>query len=58
MAEKKSDYEEYLDKYCRSRGFCREEAERHLIVQDVKRMYEEREREHEEKMSNRQGLSI
>lgn len=45
---KKSDYEEYLDKYCRSRGFCREEAERHLIVQDVKRMYEEKEREHEE----------
>ena len=25
-----------------------EEAERHLIVQDVKRMYEEKEREHEE----------
>ena len=47
---KKSDYEEYLDKYCRSRGFCREEAERHLIVQDVKRMYEEKEREHEENL--------
>lgn len=43
MAKYKSDYEEYLDKYCRSRGFCREEAERHLIVQEVKKMYEERE---------------
>lgn len=42
---KKSDYEEYLDKYCRSRGFCREEAERHLIVQEYKKMCEEREAE-------------
>ena len=49
--EKKSDYEEYLDKYCRSRGFCREEAERHKIVQDVKRMYEEMERENEKDIS-------
>lgn len=40
-----SDYETYLRKYCKSRGFCREEAERHLIVQEVKRMYEEREKE-------------
>ena len=46
MRKAKSDYEEYLEKYCKSRGFCREEAERHLIVQDVKRMYEEKEREH------------
>ena len=51
MAEKKSDYEQYLDKYCRSRGFCREEAERHLIVQEYKKMCEEREIEHEENLS-------
>lgn len=45
---KKSDYEEYLDKYCQSRGIPREEAERHLIVQEVKKMCEERERENDE----------
>ena len=45
MTKYKNDYEEYVDKYCRSRGFCREEAERHLIVQEVKKMYEERENE-------------
>lgn len=49
MTKFKSDYEEYLDKYCRSRGFCREEAERHAIVQEVKKRYEESEREHGEK---------
>ena len=45
MTKYKSDYEEYLDKYCRSRGFCREEAERHLIVQEYKKMCENREAE-------------
>ena len=49
MKQTKSDYEEYLDKYCRSRGFCREEAERHLIVQNYKKMCEEREKEHGER---------
>ena len=43
MKQAKSDYEEYLEKYCKSRGFCREEAERHAIVREVKKMCEERE---------------
>ena len=45
MAEKKSDYEEYLEKYCRSRGIPREEAEKHLLVMTVRRNYERREDE-------------
>ena len=45
MAEKKSDYEEYLDKYCKSRGIPREEAEKHLLVMTVRRNYERREDE-------------
>ena len=45
MKQAKSDYEEYLEKYCKSRGFCREEAERHAIVQEVKKRYEEKEKE-------------
>lgn len=45
MTKYKNDYEEYLDKYCRSRGFCREEAERHVIVQEYKKMCEEMEKE-------------
>lgn len=50
MADQKSDYEIYLDKYCALRGVPREEAEKHLIVQKVKKMYEEREKEHEENL--------
>lgn len=42
---KKSDYEEYLDKYCRSRGIPREEAEKHLIVMEYRRECERREDE-------------
>lgn len=40
----KSDYEEYLDKYCQSRGIPREEAEKHQIVIAYREMCEERER--------------
>lgn len=29
---KKSDYEESMGRYCRSRGIPREEAEKHVIV--------------------------
>ena len=50
-----SDYETYLDKYCKSRGFCREEAERHAIVQEYKKMCEEREMEHEKDISGGSG---
>lgn len=45
MTEKKSDYEEYLEKYCRSRGVPREEAEKHLLVITVRKAYERRENE-------------
>ena len=51
----KSDYEIYLDKYCKARGFCREEAERHLIVQEYKKMCERRENEHENLTSHADG---
>jgi hypothetical protein len=45
MKEQKSDYEEYLEKYCKSRGISREEAEKHLLVMTVRRNYERREDE-------------
>jgi hypothetical protein len=45
MKEKKSDYEEYLDKYCRSRGIPREEAEQHYLVKEYHKVCEEREKE-------------
>lgn len=34
-------YQLYLDKYCESKGISKEEAEKHLIVQDIKKMYQE-----------------
>lgn len=40
---KKSDYEEYLDKYCQSHGLLHEEAMSHAIVKEYKKMCEERE---------------
>ena len=39
--EKKSDYEEYLDKYCESKGLLHEEAMTHAIVREYKRWKEE-----------------
>ena len=42
MKEQKSDYEEYLDKYCKKRKIPREEAEQHLIVKEYKKQCEER----------------
>ena len=41
MENKQSDYEEYLEKYCRSRGISREEAEKHAIVMAYKKWKEE-----------------
>ena len=41
MKQKKSKYEEYLEKYCRTRKVSREEAEQHYIVREYKRMCEE-----------------
>lgn len=38
-----SDYHDYLVKYCASRHVIADEAEKHKIVQEVKRHYEERE---------------
>ena len=45
MAEKKSDYEEYLEKYCRTRGVPKEEAEKHYLVRSYKDFCEKREKE-------------
>lgn len=43
MTKYKSDYEEYLDKYCEKRRISRVEAERHYLVNEYKRVCEERE---------------
>ena len=45
--EKKSDYEEYLEKYCTKHRISREEAERHLLVREYKKECEERDRDAE-----------
>ena len=42
MKNERSDYEEYLDKYCEKRKIPREEAEKHLIVREYKKQCEER----------------
>lgn len=36
MKEQKSDYEEYLDRYCRTYRVSRAEAEQHKLVQQYK----------------------
>lgn len=43
MKEQKSDYEEYLDRYCRTYRVSRAEAEQHKLVQQYKEYCEERE---------------
>lgn len=43
MKEQKSDYEEYLDRYCRTYRVSRAEAEQHKLVQNYKEYCEERE---------------
>lgn len=45
MADHKSDYEIYLEKYCASRGVSMEEAEQHYLVQEYHKVCEEREKE-------------
>lgn len=40
-----SDFEEYLEKYCREYGLTPEEAKEHKLVQEVKAYYEERDRD-------------
>lgn len=45
MAEVKSKYEQYVERYARSVGITVEEAETHAIVQSVKEYYEEEENE-------------
>ena len=44
MKEKKSDYEEYIDRYCRTRKISRAEAEQHYLVREYKKYCEEREK--------------
>lgn len=41
MTEQKSDYEIYLKRYCEKRRLPKEVAERHLIVRETKKYYEE-----------------
>ena len=43
MKEQKNDYEEYLDRYCRTYRVSRAEAEQHNLVQSYKAYCEERE---------------
>ncbi len=43
--EKKSDYEEYLEKYCTKHRISREEAERHYLVREYKAECERKEAE-------------
>ncbi len=40
MAETKSDFEEYVEKYCRTYNVTPEEAKKHKLVQNVKEYYE------------------
>ena len=39
-----SDYEIYLEKYCKTYGVTKADAEKHYLVQAVKHYYEEEER--------------
>lgn len=36
-----SDYEEYLERYCRKHKITKEEAESHALVKEIKKYYEE-----------------
>lgn len=36
-----TDYEIYLDRYCTEYNLTKEEAEKHYIVREVKKYYEE-----------------
>lgn len=49
MKQAKSDYEEYLEKYCEKRRISRAEAEQHYLVREVKKIYEEREKDADKK---------
>ena len=40
-AEAEKAFEEYLEKYCRKHKCSKEEAEKHLLVKDVKKYYED-----------------
>ena len=44
MKEHKSDYDEYVEKYCRKHKISRAEAEQHYLVREYKKMCEEREK--------------
>ena len=45
METSKSNYELYLERYCKTYGLTPEEAEQHYVVRDVKKYYEESESE-------------
>lgn len=41
MSKSEEDYERYLERYCKCNRISREEAEKHQLVRDVKKYYEE-----------------
>lgn len=43
MADAKSDFERYVERYSVKHGLTKEQAEEHKVVQDVKEYYEEKE---------------
>ena len=39
--EAEKAFEEYLEKYCKKHGYSKEEAEKHVLVKNVKQYYED-----------------
>lgn len=39
--EAEKAFEEYLEKYCKKHGYRKEEAEKHVLVKNVKQYYED-----------------
>lgn len=35
-----SDYDQYLERYCKTRNISKDEAEQHAMVQEVKKYYQ------------------
>lgn len=43
MTEADKNYEEYIERFCEYRRISREEAEKHAMVREIKKYYEEME---------------
>lgn len=52
MTEPKSDFEQYLEKYCVKHRISREEAERHYLVREYKAECERKEAEKNDSKGN------